>query len=126
MELINIQSVRSFYRRNQVWIIFFFKTDQEECKKIRDEFKTLSEKMYGIIRIGAVDCEEDEEMCEEFLIFDTPTVMAFTDNFADDGEKYKGKYEWKKLASFATKKMQDFVSIVTNDNYGGFIDREKS
>ncbi len=32
--------------------------------------------------------------------------------------------EWKSIANFATRKMQSFVSIVTNDNYQSFIDRE--
>jgi len=78
-------------------VVFFFKTESEQCKKIKEEYKTLAEKMHGILRIAAVDCEEDEEMCEEFLVFDTPTIMVFTDQFSDDGEKYKGKYEWKKI-----------------------------
>ena len=101
-----------------MWILFFFKTDDEACKKIRDEYKILSDKMYGIIQVAGVDCEEDEDICEEFLVFDHPTIMAFTDNFKDDGEKYtKGDYSWKKMAAFATKKMQSFVSPVNSGNY---------
>ena len=49
VELINIQTVTKFYRRNQVWILFFFKSDDEKCKKIRDEFKVMAEKMYGVV-----------------------------------------------------------------------------
>lgn len=51
--------------------------------------------------------------------------MAFTENFWDDGEKYTDKYEWKKLYAFVTKKMQDFVSVVTLANYNDFFEREK-
>jgi len=106
-----------------VWLIFFFKTDNEECKKVKEEYKILSEKMYGVFRVAAIDCDEDEEMCEEFGIYDTPTIMAFTENFSDEGVKYKDRdYSWKKLTSFATKKMQDFVSIVTEANYADFMD----
>jgi hypothetical protein len=39
---------------------------------------TLSEKMFGIFKIGAVDCLEDEELCEEFMVFETPTIKIFT------------------------------------------------
>lgn len=31
---------------------------------------------------------------------------------------------WKSIANAATSKMQSFVSIVTEDNYQSFIDRE--
>ena len=34
-------------------------------------------------------------------------------------------FSWKKIAAFATKKMQDFVSVVNSKNYFNFIDREK-
>ncbi len=81
--------------------------------------------MYGVVRVGAVDCHEDEEMCEEFSVYDSPTVMAFTASFSDDGEKYTGAWDWKKMASFATKKMADYVSVVTSSNYNTFMDREK-
>jgi hypothetical protein len=29
--------------------------------------------------------------------------------------------EWKNIASFASKKMQSFVNVVTTENYDGFI-----
>lgn len=53
---------------------------------------------------------------------DVPTIMVFTENFKDDGEKYKGPWDWKKISSFATKKMQDFVSVITEANYMEFMD----
>jgi hypothetical protein len=33
---------------------------------LKDEYRLLAEKMYGIIKVGAIDCSEDEELCEEF------------------------------------------------------------
>jgi len=77
------------------------------------------------VRVAAIDCDEDEEMCEEFSVYGVPQIMAFTENFRDDGEKYLDKYDWKKLSAFATKKMQDFVSVVTLTNYNDFFEREK-
>jgi len=85
--------------------------------------------MYGIISVGAVDCKEDEELCEEFSVFDSGsgnTVKVFTENTHDDGTLYSGKMEWKSIASFASKKMQSFVNVVTQDNYLGFIDQSPS
>ena len=65
--------------------MFFYKPREEESKKIKDEYRMLAEKMYGIIKIGAVDCEEDEEVCEEFSVYSTPTILIFTENYSDDG-----------------------------------------
>jgi thioredoxin-like negative regulator of GroEL len=73
--------------------------------------------MYGVLKVGAVDCQEDEELCEEFAVYNHPTIMVFQESYSDDGERYTGKNEWKSIANFATQKMQSFVSIVTGENY---------
>lgn len=80
--------------------------------------------MYGIIGVGAVDCKEDEELCEEFSVYDSGSgnqIKVFTENTNDDGTQYKGKMEWKNIAGFASKKMQSFVNVVTQENYDGFV-----
>ena len=61
--------------------------------------------MYGIIKVGAVDCLEDEELCEEFSVYSVPTITVFTENYSDEGEQFKGKMDWKTISTFATKKM---------------------
>lgn len=59
---INLQTLSRFYRRNIVWVLFFYKPQAAQTKEIADQLKTLAEKMHGIIGVGAVDCEEDEEI----------------------------------------------------------------
>lgn len=44
----------------------FFKPNDEASKRLKDEYRLLAEKMYGIIKVGVIDCSEDEELCEEF------------------------------------------------------------
>ena len=78
----------------------------------------------GLVQIS--EPKEDEELCEEFSVFDNGagnTVKVFTENTNDDGTQYKGKMEWKGIASFASKKMQSFVNVVTQNNYQSFIDQ---
>jgi hypothetical protein len=33
---------------------------------MKEEYQALASKMYGIIKVGAIDCHEEEELCEEF------------------------------------------------------------
>ena len=46
-----------------------------------------------MIKVGAIDCLQEEELCEEFSVYDVPRIMIFTENVQDDGEKYEGKME---------------------------------
>jgi hypothetical protein len=46
--------------------------------------------MYGIINVGAIDCQGEEELCEEFGMYDIPQIVIFTESFVEEGEKYTG------------------------------------
>jgi len=78
--------------------------------------------MFGIIKVGAIDCLEEEELCEEFSVFENPMIKIFTENMHDDGDKFTGKKEWKSISNAAAAKMQSFVSVVTSENFNRFVD----
>jgi protein disulfide-isomerase A6 len=31
-----------------------------------------ADKLYGMVKTGAIDCRVEEELCEEFAVFDIP------------------------------------------------------
>lgn len=79
--------------------------------------------------VGAIDCKEDEEVCEEFSVYDGGagnTIKIFTENTHDDGTVYNGRMEWKQIAGNAQKKMQNFVNIVNKENYEDFVQQSPS
>lgn len=104
--------------------MLFYDVSKKESQELKDEYKLLAEKMFGIIKVGAIDCRDEEELCEEFMVFDTPRVKIFTENGNDDGEEFKGKKTWKAMSGAAANKMQSFVRTVNNDNYESFIDEQ--
>jgi hypothetical protein len=106
---LELGSVSWFYRRSEIWVVYFYKPNLQECQQFKDEYVRLSEKLYGIIKVAALNCLEEEELCEEFSVYDVPQVVIFTENMKDDGEKYSGKYEWNAIANAAARKMQNFV-----------------
>jgi len=48
-----------FLRREEVWLIYFYKGDNKHKKIIME----LAEKFAGIFRVSAIDCEDEEELC---------------------------------------------------------------
>ena len=80
--------------------------------------------MYGIIKVAALDCLSEEELCEEFSAFDVPQIVIFTEKAKDDGERYLGKMAWNPIANAGTKKMQNFVSSVSSENFQLFTERD--
>ena len=45
---LNLGTIFNFYRRQEIWIILFYNPKNEESKRLKDEYITLSEKMFGI------------------------------------------------------------------------------
>jgi len=67
-----LSSIFQFYRRKEVWILYFFDPKLKKCQDFKDENKLLAEKMYGMINVGAIDCKKEEELCEEFGVYELP------------------------------------------------------
>ena len=63
---LNLGSVFQFYRRQEIWTILFYDISKKESRDLKDEYNELASKMFGIIKVGAIDCHEEEELCEEF------------------------------------------------------------
>lgn len=51
--------------------------------------------------------------------------MVFNEQFSDEGEKYTGEMKAEKIMGAASKRMQSFVSVVSETNYNNFIERER-
>ena len=69
-------------------------------------WKSLSEKYYGVFKVAAINCETDEELCEdEFSVYDTPKVLGFESKLDSDEKIFMGKHGFtvKALAKFAVK-----------------------
>ena len=110
-------SIGAFYRRSEIWIVYFFNPKLPECQQFADQYKKMAEKLYGIVKIASLNCHFEQELCEEFAVYDPPQILIFTENFKDDGEKYVGAMDWNQIANAAARKMQNFVQVVTLPNY---------
>jgi thioredoxin-like negative regulator of GroEL len=121
----DLNNMGSFYRRREIWIVYFYNPKLDECKRFEEAYSTASEKLYGIIKVAAINCLAEEELCEEFTVYDVPQILIFTENLRDDGERYNGKQDWNSLANAASKKMQNFVQSVNQENFDAFMSRDQ-
>lgn len=106
-------------------MMYFFNPKLQECKEFKDSYIEIAEKLYGMIKVGAIDCLNEEELCEEFSAFDVPQILIFTEAYQDEGERFRGEMKAGNIINAAAKKMQNFVSSVNNDNYESWSERER-
>ena len=81
-DVINIKMnvLSKIFNRREGWFVLFYKPGNNNLDKYVELFKIFAEKTYGIFKAGAANCKTDEEICEEFSIFDTPKILFFPDS----------------------------------------------
>lgn len=120
VEVLNMDSISRFYRRQEVWFIIFY-TNNNDNKKTIDMWKEFSDKAYGIFKAGAINCASDQELCEEFTVYSYPTILYFSENSSESEEKYEDVKTPDKIFNYGAARMQNFVRVVNKENYFDFI-----
>lgn len=117
---LTISSLSKILGRNENWFVLCYKDKDAGLKDTIEMWKTLAEKTYGIFKVGSVNCKSEEELCEEFSVRESPSIVFFPE-VGDEEELYKGQKTWEKIFQFGSSRMQSFVRVVNNQNYGDFI-----
>jgi len=119
---LSMDNLASFYRRNEVWLILFYKSHDRASQGYKDAWREVAEKLYGIIKVAAVDCREDadEAVCEDFMVYDIPKVLVFPANSRAEPLTFNGQIQYGPIASFAVGQMESFVKLVTEGTYESF------
>ena len=122
--LLDFSVISRFYRRDQVWIILMFKSksQKKQFEEIKEIWKDLAQKFYGIFQVAAVDCDFEQELCEdEFNVQKTPEIQVLKSNLDSEAYIYNGSLEVAKIAGFAVQFMENFVTYLSDSSKSLFI-----
>jgi len=122
---LGLSNLGQLLRREEIWMVEFYHPGCKPCQQLKDEWIKLAEKMYGIFKVAAVNCleDEEEELCEEYGVNKYPAVLYFSENASDFPEDYEGDKTVQAISSFAVRRMQSFVRLVKGSNYEDFVKR---
>ncbi len=121
--LVNMNILSKIYKRKKPWFILFFSPRDRNFKNFRNLFINLSKKIDRSIKIGAVNCDTDEEICEEFDIKKINEILFLSDNIKEKNIIYNGDLSVQKLIEFGEKYLINYVIKVTDKNYKNFINK---
>ena len=117
---LKMENLSKLLSRRKIWFVYFFKSKDEGFEAMKQKIVDIASKTYGIFNFGAVNCKDDEEICEDYSVYSTPKVIYFPDSGSDE-EEYKGPIEFQSILKYGSKLMQNFVRIINKDNYNDFI-----
>ena len=106
--------------RKNIWFVFFYKIGDQNYEPYVKSMIEFGDKTQGLFNAGAVNCIDDEEICDEFDVKQTPIIVYFSEN-EKEYNNYGGKLDFNTLFNFATKRMSYYVNDVKKDKLNEFF-----
>jgi len=67
----------------RVWTIMFFAPWCGHCKSTKPEFSNFAKNAKGVVRVGAVNCDEDKKLCSHYRVQGFPTIISLLPDSSD-------------------------------------------
>ncbi|XP_054721124.1 dnaJ homolog subfamily C member 10-like [Uloborus diversus] len=97
---------------SDIWFINFYSPQCSHCHHLAPAWRELARELKGVIRIGAVNCEEDWGLCRARNIYSYPSLM-----FYPNDEKYHGSKETEAMIEYVLQKLPNHVIKLTSSNF---------
>ncbi|XP_048776636.2 dnaJ homolog subfamily C member 10-like [Ostrea edulis] len=100
-----------------IWFINFYSPHCSHCHELAPAWREVAKELEGVIRIGAVNCEDDYMLCQQNGIHSFPSLVMFPDR-----EKYHGNRGIRDLVRYALKFVKADVIELWEGNFQTSLD----
>ncbi|XP_076250854.1 dnaJ homolog subfamily C member 10-like [Rhynchophorus ferrugineus] len=103
---------------NQAWFVNFYSPHCHHCHDLAPVWRKLAEELEGIIRVAAVNCEEDYVLCYQLSIEAYPSLLFYEkETHYFDPERYRGSKTLEALKQYALSKVSVDIKSITSENW---------
>lgn len=104
--------------KNQAWFVNFYSPHCHHCHQLAPTWRKLAAELEGVIRIGAVNCEDDWSLCYQLSIQAYPTLLYYErEAHLYEGEKYTGPRSLEALTKFVLSKLSVEVKRISSNDW---------
>jgi len=118
MEIITLdfgEFQRSVLEGHDIWFINFYSPRCGHCHDLAPTWRKIAKLLQGVIRIGAVNCQDEFMLCQRQGIRGYPTLNMYT---MDEGtSKYHGQREEDDIMQYVSSFLPDSVVELWAGNY---------
>ncbi|KAK3083050.1 hypothetical protein FSP39_012593 [Pinctada imbricata] len=97
---------------DDVWFINFYSPHCGHCHELAPTWREVARELEGVIRIGAVNCEDDWQLCRMQGIRSYPSLVMYPSK-----EKYHGERTTGQLVKHALKQIKAKVIELWSGNF---------
>ncbi|XP_060524130.1 dnaJ homolog subfamily C member 10-like [Cylas formicarius] len=93
--------------KTQAWFVNFYSPHCHHCHELAPVWRKLAQELEGVVRIGAVNCEEDYPLCYQLSIEAYPTLLYYQkEAHLYEGEKYRQTKTLETLKEYILSKLK--------------------
>jgi len=115
-----------------VWIVEFYAPWCQHCQKLTPEWIKVASNLKGLVKVGAVNCDEEKELAGHFKIQGLPTIKLFPSEqtivetpqgkaMEKKAVDYSGAREATAIVNFAISNLPNYVKKVTASTIDSFL-----
>lgn len=115
----NYNFAEEVYQTEKVWVVEFYAPWCGHCQAFSPEYIKAAKELKGLVKVGAVDCDEEKDLCSKMGIQSFPTIAIFPseqkrekDTIYKDGSAYQGARKAKALTKAALRMLPNFVTVI--------------
>ncbi|ESP03215.1 hypothetical protein LOTGIDRAFT_171701 [Lottia gigantea] len=104
---------------DDIWFINFYSPQCSHCHDLAPDWRRLAKELEGVIRIGAVNCGDEWQLCRMQGIRSYPSLVMYP-----EGEKYYGDRSVSTLVDYAMKHVKISHVELWSGNYNDVMNRD--
>eukprot|EP00356_Strombidium_inclinatum_P004709 CAMPEP_0170493486 /NCGR_PEP_ID=MMETSP0208-20121228/13968_1 /TAXON_ID=197538 /ORGANISM="Strombidium inclinatum, Strain S3" /LENGTH=401 /DNA_ID=CAMNT_0010769419 /DNA_START=30 /DNA_END=1235 /DNA_ORIENTATION=+ len=110
-------------RDKGISVVHFYKSSDAGASDFVNSYKDFATENMGVFRIGSVDCEDFQKICEKEKVTETPTLKVYPPFPAptQDMDLAKG-FDSKAIKKFAGRFYTDKSIEITSNNHKTFVE----
>lgn len=92
-----------------IWLIEFYAPWCGHCRQLAPKWRKLAEALHGVVKVAAVNCEQQQGLCQQYGIRGYPTIRAMSGGRLVD---YRGDRSARHLKDWALSLLPKHIKSV--------------
>ncbi|OWF49324.1 DnaJ-like subfamily C member 10 [Mizuhopecten yessoensis] len=101
---------------DDVWFVNFYSSGCSHCHDLAPHWREVARELEGVIRIGAVNCQDDWQLCRMQGIRSYPSLIMYPAK-----EKYHGERMTRAMVKYALKQVKATVVDLWSGNFDSLV-----
>uniref|UniRef100_A0A182N5Z6 Protein disulfide-isomerase A6 homolog n=1 Tax=Anopheles dirus TaxID=7168 RepID=A0A182N5Z6_9DIPT len=109
---------RTVLKSDEVWVVEFYAPFCGHCRSLVPEYKKAATALKGVIKVGGINCEEEQGLCGQHGVRGYPTIKIFGANKRSPVD-YNGQRTAKDIAEAALAEAKKKIKNVLGGGSSG-------